>query len=213
MSTRPADDGFTLIEALVGLVLLGLIMALIGVALRFSGSALERATVADRGASFAAVRGFLEQRLAEAIPVFGQDASGRVRIAFAGRADALSFVAPLERGPAGPGLYRFDLEEDRSAGTDRVTLRLAMRLHHASAGAGAATTAEPAEERALIGGLAGVRFRYFGWPQGRGAPVWQESWERPEAMPELVELHLVLPEGDPRPWTPLVVELRLRSGA
>jgi general secretion pathway protein J len=204
------ESGFTLLELLVSLVLLALILSFVGGALRFGARAWEAAGALDRGASMGAVRTFLEQRLAEAMPVYERDEAGRVRIAFSGQPQQLSFVSPSARGKAGAGLYRFSLNlqpVDRDA-RSRTDLALEQSLYQPEAGQ---VVAAPEDGQVLLGDIAGIELRYYGRKEARSPAAWHSQWTRADALPELVEISVLLREQDARTWLPLVVELRLRT--
>jgi prepilin-type N-terminal cleavage/methylation domain-containing protein len=204
------ESGFTLLELLVSLILLALILSFVGGALRFGARAWEAAGALDRGASMGAVRTFLEQRLAEAMPVYERDETGRVRIAFSGQPQQLSFVSPSARGKAGAGLYRFSLNLEpagRDAGTG-TALALDQSLYRPEVVS--QVVAGPEEGQPLLEDIAGIGLRYYGRKEARSPAAWHSEWTRADALPELVEISVLLREQDARTWLPLVVELRLR---
>jgi general secretion pathway protein J len=206
-----SESGFTLLELLVSLVLLALILSFVGGALRFGARAWEAAGALDRRASMGAVRTFLEQRLAEAMPVYEQDETGRVRIAFSGRPQQLSFVSPSARGRAGAGLYRFSLTL-QPVGRDTVTgtaLALDQSLYQPEVVS--QVVAAPEDGQVLLEDIAGIGLRYYGRKEARSPAAWHSEWTRADALPELVEISLLLRAQDARTWLPLVVELRLRT--
>jgi prepilin-type N-terminal cleavage/methylation domain-containing protein len=211
MRRADQDCGFTLLELLVSLVLLALILSFVGGALRFGTRAWEAATALDRGASMAAVRTFLEQRLAEAMPVHERNEAGRVRIAFSGLPQELSFVSPFTRGEAGGGLYRFRLHLQSVVRGAQPEMALALRqsLYRSDFIRPVAETS--ADGQFLLQDIAGIGFRYFGRKDARSSPEWSPEWRRADALPELIEMSINLPEYDARVWHPLVVELKLRT--
>jgi general secretion pathway protein J len=212
-AAHPADHerGFTLLELLVSLALLALILSFVGGALRFGARAWEAAGALDRGASMAAVRTFLEQRMAEATPVYERDEAGRVRIAFSGLSQELSFVSPFTRGEAGAGLYRFHLylQSVVPGAQDGMALVLRQSLYQPDVVRPVAGTS--AEGQFLLRDIAGIGFRYFGQMDPRTPAAWQSEWTRTDALPELIEMSVLLRDLDARAWLPLVVELKLRT--
>jgi prepilin-type N-terminal cleavage/methylation domain-containing protein len=209
---RSADNesGFSLLELLVSLVLLALILLFVGGALRFSSRAWETAEGLDRGAPVGAVRTVLEQGLAEAMPVYERDEPGRVRIAFSGLPQELRFVSPASRGEAGAGLYRYALHLHSvvRTGRTRTALALSQTLYRAEMARSLSNTS--AEMQLLLENIDGLEFRYFGRKDARTRAAWHSVWTRTDALPELVEISILLREQDPRAWPPLVVELKLR---
>jgi prepilin-type N-terminal cleavage/methylation domain-containing protein len=204
------ESGFTLFELLVSLVLLAVILSFVSGALRFSSRAWEAAEALDRGTPVGAVRTFLEQRLAEAMPVYERDEAGRVRIAFSGLPQELSFVSPASRGEAGAGLYRFGLHFHSVMGPARTgtALALSQTLYRPEAARPVADTS--GDKQLLLENIDGIGFRYFGRKDARTRAAWHSVWTRTDALPELVEVTIVLREQDARVGPPLVVELKLR---
>jgi hypothetical protein len=186
----------TLAEALVGLVVLGLVSVLGLSALSTVGRA--GAAVAEDPVALAAVQDFWSRRLAAAMPVPVDPQPGRApTVAFEGTATRLAFVTELPARFATPGPALVELDRHGEA------LRLRWRpLSGEAAGEGA-------EGRALLTGVAGIALRYFGAPRAGGAPGWQAEWREATVLPQAVEISLVFAEGDARHWPTLTVAPRL----
>ena len=112
-SARPVrvgrDAGFTVIELLISVVLLALILATTHSALRFGQRSWEVAEEIEHVDHANAALKFIEQRLVQAMALYEREADGRLRVAFRGTAIKVSFIASTAVGPAGGGLYRFEL--------------------------------------------------------------------------------------------------------
>lgn len=190
--TRP---GMTLVETLVGLALLGLVSALGLSTLRLVGRAGASASV--DATSVASAQDLLRLRLRAAAPVLAEGPGGRPVMLFEGGPERVAFVAelPPRFGVAGLAL----VELHREAGI------LALRwrpLRGAAEGEGAAG-------RALLEGVAALRLRYFGAPDGREEPAWRRTWTEAAALPAAVAVEVEFVEGDGRRWPGLVVAPRL----
>ncbi|MGG5811779.1 hypothetical protein [Falsiroseomonas sp. CW058] len=184
----------SLVETLVGLVLLGL-LAWIGLsALGLAGRA--GAAVAADPAAVSSVQEVLRLRLASALPVMLPAEGARPVPAFQGEPTRLRLVAelPPRFGVAGPALVEF--------AQDGSSLRMAWRpLHGAAAGEGA-------RGRVLLDGVAAVALRYAGDPRGGHDLGWHAAWRDAAGLPLAVEFGVSFPSGDPRHWPPLVVAPR-----
>lgn len=206
------DVGFTLIEVIVSLAILGLILAMLPGAFQLGRRAWETTTRIDRTDHAAASRSFLEQRLTEAMPVSIADATGERQLGFTGDARRMMFVAPSASGPAGGGLYRFELTVEPGTSGDALVLRQSL----------AAAPPRPVgqeqgadERRVLFDGPRGLSFRYFGAIRDDAERTWNTEWRSRNALPELVELSADGVTTAPATqgttaWQPLVVALRLR---
>jgi prepilin-type N-terminal cleavage/methylation domain-containing protein len=196
------ESGFTLIEVLVSLVILGLILAYLPSSVRFVRGTWEATQRLDRQAGQEGGKDFILARLSEALPLY-DTSGGRVpRLLFSGGPQALSFVAPSQNGPAGSGLYRFELTQ-RPSGAGVALLAL-LRPY------GALPDDPPAEEHVLVEDAASISFRYLGRMERLGAARWSESWTRPDSLPDAVELTVTSNGRGAPPVRTLLVELRLR---
>ena len=200
---RCGEDGFTLIEVLVSLVLLALVLALMAGAVRFARGTWDASARLDREAGYDIAGNFLRARLGEAVSLFEPDDSGAMRVTFTGATDSLKFVAASQNGPAGAGLYRFALEGGSANGASNLLLlRLAPYQPKASANV-------PLEDHVLAENVKAVTFRYFGRKTLRSSPEWLEQWARTDALPQLVEMTIA--HGDRKSASVLLFELRLRN--
>jgi general secretion pathway protein J len=205
------EGGFSLLEVLVSLMLLALILSFIPGTLRIGQRVWETDEDFERRAALSTFRRYVEQRLAEAMPIHRRDRSG-LRIEFAGESDRVAFVAPAEAGPAGGGVYRFDLRRADGAGWARP-LVLRQALYRPATGAEAEASGQsPTLEHESAMRAVDLSFRYFGAPNAGESRVWLAQWPRQDSLPELVEMSISL--GGRTPQTEhVVVPLRLRPGS
>lgn len=181
-----AEAGFTLLELLVALALFALVMSLVPGALQFGRRALEDIASKDRTAEIIGVRGFLEQRLADALPIAERSGTGGMALAFAGGPRSLMFVSPSPRGPDGPGIYRFEVAEGATGqkGTKTIVMRQGLYAPGGLRGA--------LEERVLLANVGEYKFRYFGTVESKGPRLWRDNWVEENRLPELIELSISL---------------------
>ena len=208
-SRSGAQDGFTLIELLVGLALLALTVALMPGTLRLGSRAWETRSDLERLSELASGLAILEQRIAEASPAFERSATGSIRISFTGDSHTLDFVSPTEIGRAGAGVYRYRLEPHvhALAGGASRGLVLRMSLYGSSALAAAETGQDAA--RLLVPEHASVRFRYFGSQPAHQSPQWHHDWQRPDALPGLLEVTIETTPGLSRAARRMLIAPRL----
>lgn len=181
-SLRPdREAGFTLIELLVSLMLLTLVLSFIPGVLRIGQRAWETDDAFQRRAGLAAFRRYLEQRLAEAMPIHRRDRTSVLNIEFTGEPHHLVFIAPAASGPAGGGVYRFELR--RQAGSRGARPLLLRQTLYRAEGEPAPSLDHRSDIR-----LTGLSLRYFGAPGDQQPAGWQATWARRDALPDLVEI-------------------------
>lgn len=175
-SARRRERGFTLIETIIALGLMGVLLSLLFSGMRFSTRVWDtvqtRSAVAqEREAARRVVRRILEGTQ----PVHGR----RGIVLFDGAPDRLRFIgAPPANARRGD---RFDLilEQDGDA--------LVLRWRPFVPGT---TETEGAEwqSRALAVGISDLSFRYFASLKRRGTPEWHAAWQDRKQRPLLVEM-------------------------
>jgi hypothetical protein len=204
------EEGFSVMEMLVSLVILALILALLPGAFRLARQVWTATAMLDRDSGRDAGIDFLETRLAEAMPLFEPGKAGLVNILFNGTKDSLRFVAPSRNGPAGGGLYRYVIElRPGDSGLSSLVVMVAPYLGPQAEGA-----SPPAgEEQVLADDVASAKFRFFGRHELRQAPAWQADWKRTDALPDLVELNIARSRPGGTTNRSIVTELRLRNAS
>jgi general secretion pathway protein J len=202
---KPDDKGFSLIELLVSLVLLSLILLALPGALQLSRRTWELSDDLDRITATRAAMGFMEHRLAQAMPLYQRGIDGRLQISFWGRPDSVTFISPSSVGPTGGGLYQFEL---RGKPTDdgKTAIVLGWSVYQAISDN---ANPPPSGERTLIPDAPGFRLRYFGSPKANVAPFWADTWTRNDIMPDLVKVTGI--SAGSGASADEVIELRLRS--
>ncbi len=190
-----AEGGFTLLEILVALTVLGLLIIGLTQGVH-AGLAMWQAQsrrvgeTAELDAAARALRGLLSG-MPTPPPGAAATNGGNVQ----GRANSLVFVADL---PTGLGTVRrvdIDLE------LHGRRLVLSWTPH----GGGIPIGAPPKPvETELIAGVERLDLAYWGAPAPDQPAGWQTSWDGPQ-LPELIRLRLGFTRGDRRHWPDLIV--------
>ncbi|NWL49606.1 general secretion pathway protein GspJ [Pseudomonas hunanensis] len=187
--------GFTLMEILVVISLLGLLLGLVGSALVAANRAMAKAE--QQSANLDEVRAtqrFLRQSLSQVLPLSADTGNGSHTTTFEGKEDSVSFFAPLPSSVGG-GLYRQRLELHEG----RLELQLAkldgLRLQ---------AWGEP---QRLLGGAKGLTMSYRGFSPLGKATGWMAQWPWPERLPQAVRVAVQLQGG--QAWSLLQVNLLL----
>lgn len=181
--------GFTLLELLIGMTLLGFILALLFGGFRLAARSWDAVEDrAERGTNEQAGRSVVGRLIANAQPVHLKRGTGTV-LAFEGERHALRLIAPL--GQIGLRGVELTVEPQERANPSNPSWRLVLR--HSSVRYGAeqfVADRSQLEGRILVDGLNEAAFSYFG-PENRGdSPQWQDQWQSTDGFPLLIRLRL-----------------------
>lgn len=221
---RDRAAGFTLVELIIALALIGLISLLLFSGLRLGNRAWEGVeAVSERTAAPRIARNFLVRTLSQVRPAQVTFDAEQVLV-FSGDAENLEFVAPLSEHVGTPGLYilRLSLAQDS---TPRLVLTRWL-LHpdvlegfgdipewEPLGGESGPAEGGPADEdlaagafgtTSLLDGVAELEFAYFGIAEGEQEADWYPEWFDQPRLPLAVRVHLVTED---QPWPDLVVRL------
>jgi len=191
-------SGFTLLEMLVVLVVLGFLMVGLTQGVRagltmWGAQARRVSETADLDAGARVLRRLLSRiSLLSAGGIFlGASSTEK----FEALPDSLVFVGDL---PTGFGTTRrADITLDLHEG--RLVLRWTPRRHELS-------TAPPPEPivTELIRGVERLDLAYWGSPSPGEPAGWQSQWDRRDKIPEIIRVRLGFASGDRRRWPDLI---------
>ena len=196
------DRGFTLLEMLIGMTLLGFILALLYAGLNLgirSWEAGEARTVTT--SRQAVVDGVLRRVLESAEPRVWKIAEAEA-LAFAGEPERLRFIGVL---PVAAGndaaLVALELAPGET-GRDLV-----LRWHAPDPDVAGFGPLDGAEGKALVKAVKEANFAYFGTQGENAEPDWHDQWLDQKTLPDLVRVRLVLDDGEA--WPEILVAFRV----
>ena len=225
MGGRSSQRGFTLLELLIALALIGLMTVLLFGALRFSSKAwasTEERT--ERDAGIRLTYQYLVGRLEQARPVSAYlESAGEQVFFFTGQEDALEFVSPMPAHLGSGGLYIVRLQEQGSGSKKQLlvsrwlchpeVLEGAARLpewtplsgSHSSSGEEDPGMRAYYSETPLVDELEGIKISYFGLNDLQDeSGDWSDDWEDREYLPWLVKIQIKDSDGA---WPDMIFEL------
>jgi general secretion pathway protein J len=216
MITKPyrltlTQRGFTLLELLISITLLGLILVLLFGGLRLgvrSWDAVQKQV--DNLNSVRAIESFLRREM-EAIYPYRWQTPPSTSLAFVGERGRVRFVAPMPSRIGVGGLYAISLELERSGSGRRLLwkhLPISPQVRDFSA-------LEQAPEMVLAGAelsaVDDIWLTYFGRESPSSEPRWVERWESNSALPLLVRIQVRFADGSE--WPDFVVAPMMDAGA
>lgn len=196
------DRGFTLMELLVAMTLLGILMATLLGGLRLGSRVWD---VSERAVQqvdeVEIVRNFLRERFERILPLSSTISGEPTETLFMGDQRRLRFVSFMpESFNNQPFLLELSLQQRGGGGVQKDLVLTWRRLEGDQPELGQAA----AGERVLIEDVAEIAFGYFGGDR-RQAKAWFEQWSNSEFLPSLIKFELGFLESDQRRWPPLMV--------
>ena len=194
--------GFTLLEVLVALVVLGLLFVGLTGGVR-AGLSLRHAQIhrlgetAELDAAMRLLRSVMSRL--PVVPEGNRLIATETGAGFGGEGDRVSFVGEL---PTGLGARR---RADITLRLDDRRLMLSWTPHYHERRLG--PSRQPTDT-VLLDGVERLDLAYWGAPAAGQPPAWQARWESPDA-PELIRVRLIFAKGDPRHWPDLITAPRL----
>ena len=202
MSSQQRNDGFTLIEILIGMALLSIIMMLLfsvfRVGVRSWDSGEKKATETNQQLI---VQSFIRSQLARTRPLYDNfdddNIEGEPVFSFAGTESSVQFVSAFQ---AREGLRKFSFFFDpRGEGSLKVSVDPFFATFDQDIGHEELTLIEPVDL---------LTISYFGQETAEDDPEWSDSWEDRRALPLLVKFEIQLSRDETQQWPPLIVRLR-----
>jgi general secretion pathway protein J len=206
---RIREGGFTLIELVIALALMGVMVLFMYSGLAFGLRGWDAAdTNGRRTADRRIAENFLRREVAELFPMRWKDPLV-LRLAFEGKPDLLRFVSVRPAGISVTGLSLVGVAAEPDPA--KRTRNLVMRR------------ASPGDEQKDFGPLAqgeatilfedidSVAFEYFGAENDFSDPKWVDDWEWQGRIPQLIRIRVRLADGSYLPE--MIVRMMLSEEA
>ena len=205
-----SQRGFTLIELVVALALLGTMMVLMYSGLTFSlrgwdAGAANGQRIADRRIG----ENFLRRELSEIFPMRWKDPMV-LRFAFEGETQRVRFVSSRPADVTGGGLSLVGL--DVEAGADSRDRSLVMRRAMPDDDAKDFGPLDSAKGTVILAGVDSVAFSYFGSESDFTDPKWSDTWTYAGRVPQMVRMRIRTTEGTVLPEMLVHVNLGEEAG-
>ena len=197
------QQGFTLLEIMIVLSLLGVLLTLVGGALLGANRAVlkaQRYTVSLD--EMRAAQQFLRTAISEALPLDVTEDDSQVDGFFAGGPQRMQFVATLP-GVLGGDIQRFTLQ--LTGPEAQRDLQVAFARFESLAQV--SVPASRSEPQVLLKGVEDLQFSYRGLSPKGQATGWISEWPWTKRLPYAVRIAARV--DGPVPWVTQVVALRL----
>ena len=183
----PGVQGFTLLELLIALTLLGLITVMLygGLHLAIRGAAIgeRRAEISEQ---VRLIQSFIRREVSQVYPLVWRG-EGKQRVAFNGGSEALHFAAilPAHRGEGGLYLVSIGVADSYPAHRLIFSYRLARpKIQDFE------TKEAPQERVVLVDDIERVELLYYGRQEKEDEARWHSRWRDRNNLPRLVRLRL-----------------------
>jgi general secretion pathway protein J len=197
---RSGQRGFTLLELIVSLSILGLLMVLLFSGMRFGIRASESGNdETNRVVQIRLAQGTLRRQLRQASPIHNRSPDNKQQIIFTGASDELSFVAPL--AGAVTGLYLITVRSDEYRAGNKLVMEYVPWTP------GVENTAAQFEKSSvvLLESVDEARFAYLGTAYPGQPAVWMDRWESTTTLPRLVNIEVDFDDGHEDDWPTFMV--------
>lgn len=204
MSAMRRVQGFTLLELLIGMTLVGFILTLLFAGLNLGTRSWEAGEQRMVTSSRQAVVVDFIRRVIERTDPLRWRVGEEDQLAFAGEAESLRFVGALamHEGTTGNHLIALDLASGET-GRDLVMRWRLPDLREPGFG-----SLEQAEPKVLLKAIRSMTLAYFGAEADTEEPAWHDQWLNQKAPPELIRLRLTMENGET--WPDIIAAPRVR---
>lgn len=200
---RATSAGFTLIEVVLAMILVGLIMAIAVGGIRMSRKAAESGERrVEATNSIRVTQEFLRKQFSRTLPLaFATDRAQGRNFVFEGDDREITFVAPMPGylSSGGPYVQRLSIERGE------------LRFHHRML-LDEDPDADDAEPVVLLDRIRRGRFEYRGIDDQGRLGDWDDDWEDPSRTPMMVRLSLEFERNSGLSWPLLEVPLLIDVG-
>lgn len=200
-----AEAGFTLVELIVALAVLGLVLGLLGSAAKLLRGTGDR--VAERAAALGdlgLVADVLQDRLGAAVAL-DMGPPGQWVIAFDGQPEAVRFTTLSSDLAPGEPLVAMAIGTAEAGGLELWRAEIAAD----APGFRVFESPERVERRLLASEVVALRLGYFGRKDGDAAATWHSTWQAERRLPQAVRLDLDHRRLD---LAPIIVPVRQSLG-
>ena len=198
------EAGFTLLELVISIVLLGMLTTALYSATTF-GSRVWRREVGTTSelSRVRAAQVLLRDHLTRVYPLMVHSGEGEFRTDFSGTPTSINFISPAQADIAPGGFARIVFQlESSTAGSSLVYVARAELGDN-----------DKAVRRTLLRSVKALSFSYFGSDDAEGPARWSTTWGNRSYLPSLIRVQLSLGGASAPHWPALTIRPLLTADA
>lgn len=196
------SGGFTLIEVLIAMTLLGILVVLLFSSMKISADSWQKGEdKITQVNDVAVVYQFFQHHLAIAKPLWNDFSEDNAKtFAFQGKSQELQFVSSFPASAKRSGLQLFSLNLINDAGEQVIQVSITPFYPVAEG------EEWRKEEVTLLRHVRNFSLSYYGLDEIQTEGAWQEDWLEQETLPRLVKIKIARDDGNF--WPEMIVELK-----
>jgi general secretion pathway protein J len=205
---QACSGGFTLVELLVALTIMGLVSGLLLNSIQFSLHTVDSVeSQLDAVESMHQSQRALRRQLSLARPVLMRDSEDSRRLEFSADLKQVDFIAPVPGLAAGGGLYRVSLRVEDDPRPDGMDGRLVMSYQMYLDRFQRSTYSTDRREVVLLDHFSRAQFNFLDTMRPGGGD-WSSDWPHNDRLPGLIRLSIDVADGAPPGAGDLIVEIK-----
>jgi general secretion pathway protein J len=206
--------GFTLLELLVAMTVLGILTALLASGLSFGTRVWEREQgQLDQWAELQSAQDVIRRTVLQSLPLSAPSTDGTEAVAFVGTNNSIDFLGPPAAQSIVGGIYQYRLLIRTGARGPRLVLTWRLRSPDSTQRKDKLRSrpvvrhgeTDDSNQVVLMDRITLAEFSYFGAVDQDTQPRWRDSWQDASKLPLLVRVRVTFPPDDRRKWPELVI--------
>lgn len=209
MGSIKANNGFTLIEVLIGATLMSFMLVILTGSLKISAESWDKGEAKmARASRMFVVENFIRSHVGSLLPLISTANDGQLSSSFQGRQNSMVYVAVLPEQVKAGGLFRYELYLAKRGETQ--DLRISIQSF--STGADRGQTASLLDDLPLVEDVKEFKLAYMGRQNsnngsdvmagGGQVATWMDNWMEIQP-PALIRVDIV--PNDEEPWPSLMI--------
>lgn len=203
---KSRHKGFTLIEVLIAMALLGIMVVLLFSSLKICADSWEKgeSKITDVN-EVAVVYNFFQRHLSATLPLWSDLSEEEKTFSFQGKLQSLQFIStfPASAGRSGLQLFSLYLQKEDNEQVVKVNLTPFFPV--------AEGEERRQEEVTLIRRVSDFTLAYFGPVDEISEGVWTKEWLDKDVLPRLVKINIKLDNGIF--WPEMIIDLKVTGAS